>query len=127
MESHPKNTQEKKSRPVMRILYTLSALTLLVFSLVFFFSSGFGMRDVSPQDSLADYNSAEARGIVMYLEHASTIEQCARIADVYHVTSSEEFDALSAGMDISGLKAHLINIVKEGTSDGIGIVAIVKP
>lgn len=122
-----KKGKPQKSRTVQSCLYTPLAVLLLAFSLVFFFSAGFGMRNVAPKDKLEDYNSAEARGIATYINQTQTPDQCTQTVLKYHVLDEADLYTLSEGQDLSILKKSIVGHLKENVSGGLGVVSIIEP
>lgn len=127
MTDAARNKLPKERRSAHRMLYAIFAIALLVFSLVFFASNGFGTRDVTPQNELADYNSAEAWGIINYLKKAETVDESMRIALEYNVIDEEDAIALGDEVDLPELKEQLIEIVRSGASNGTSVIALIEP
>lgn len=85
------------------------------------------MRNVMPQDKLADYNPAEARGIAIYINQTETLDQCAQTVLKYRVLDEEGFYALSHDQDLPALKKSLIVYMEENTREGLGVLSIIEP
>lgn len=122
-----KTKQPQKHRSVWSSLYALLAVLLLAFSLVFFFSAGFGTRNVVPQDKLADYNAAEALGLIVYIGQSETLDQCAQTAQKYHILNDEELAAMKNSQNLAAFKKQLVDIVKSNVPGGPKANTIIEP
>lgn len=122
-----KTEQSQKPRSVWSGLYALLAVLLLVFSLVFYFSAGFGMRDVAPKSGLSDYNAVETRGIATYINQAETLDQCTQTVLKYHVLDDTAFYALGQSQGLPALKETLIRYMCENAPEGMSVVSVIEP